>query len=77
MDPIRAVHLSRQFLGHDLLSVDNIQMGEEDQALSCGLVELNGVRLLDELPNNLTLVILDNQHLLGTDHLFNHDLPQV
>lgn len=75
--PLRPVYLLRELVNHDSLSVDHVQMGEINQALSNGLVKLNGITLLHEFAHNLALVVLNDQNFLGADHLLNHDSAQV
>lgn len=75
--PLGSIHLLCKLLDHDVLRVDDIKMGEVDQALSYRLVELDGVALLDEFPDDLTLIIFHDQDFFRTDHLFDHDCAQA
>lgn len=52
-------------------------MSEVDEAFADRLVELDSVGFLYEFADNLTLVVLHDQHLLGSNHLLNHDDSQV
>lgn len=75
--PLAAVNLSSQLLCHDVFCIDHIQVCQVDQTLSDCLVKLHCVALLHELSDNFTLVVLDNQDFLRTDHLLNHDNSEV
>ena len=52
-------------------------MGQVHQTFARGLIQLDGIALLDELAHDLTFVVLDDQHLFGLHHLLDHDGPQV
>lgn len=52
-------------------------MRKIDQSLPNRLIQLNGVGLLDEFSDNLSLVVLDDQNFFGTDHFLDHDNSQV
>jgi len=75
--PLGIVDLASQLFRHDLLRVNDVEMGEEDETFPGGLVELDGVALLDKLTHNLALVVFDNEDLFRTDHFFNHNLTQI
>jgi hypothetical protein len=75
--PLASVDLSSELLGHDVFCVDHVQMCQVDQALSNRLVKLYRVTLLDEFSDDFTLVVLNNQDFLGTDHLLDHNDSKV
>lgn len=75
--PFGAVHLLGELLGHDVFRVHHVEVGEIDETLADGLVELHGVAFLDELAHNLALVVLHDENLLRSYHLLDHDGPQV
>lgn len=59
----KKTNLLRQLLRHDVLRVENVQMSQVDENLPHRLVENDGIRLLHELSNDLSLVVLDDEHL--------------
>lgn len=69
--------MPRQLVRHDVLGIDDIQMRQIYQNFATGLVQLNGVALLDEFAHNLAFVVLHDQHFLGPDHVLDHHLPKV
>ncbi len=75
--PFRPIHLFAELLRHDIFGVDNVQMREVHQALPGRLVQLNRIALLDEFPHDLTLVVLDDENLFGSNHLLDHDSSKV
>ena len=75
--PFRPVDLLGQLLRHDLLRVDDVEVRQVHEGLADGFVERDRVALLDELPNDLALVVLDDEHLLRPDHLLDHDDAEV
>ena len=52
-------------------------MRQVHKHLPACLVQLDGVALLDELANNLAFLVFDDEHFLGTDHVLDHNCPQV
>ena len=52
-------------------------MCEVNETLANGLVELDSVGFLDELADNLTLIVLDNEDFFGAHHLLDHDDTEV
>lgn len=75
--PFGSIHLAGELLGHDVLSVDDIQVCQVDQRFPDRLVELDGVTFLDDLSDDLSFIVLDNQDFLRSDHLLDHDDSQV
>ena len=52
-------------------------MSEIDQTLPSGLVQLNGVTLLDELSYDLALIIFNYKDFFWSYHFLDHDLAQA
>lgn len=75
--PFAAIDLLGELCGHDVLGVDDVEMGQKDKDLFHSLVKDDRVGLLHELPDDLTLVILDNEDLFRLDHLLDHDETEV
>ena len=75
--PFGSINLLSQFINHDGLRIDHIQMGQVDQALAYRLVKLDSIAFLDELAHNFTLIVFNNQDLFWADHLLDHDGAKV
>ena len=66
-------HLFRKLRRHDRLGIAYIQMRQVDEDRSHGLVEDDGIRFLHELSNDFTLVVLNDEHLMG----WSGSIPQT
>jgi len=66
-------HLFRELRRHDRLGIAYIQMRQVDEDRSHGLVEDDGIRFLHELSNDFTLVVLNDEHLMG----WSGSIPQT
>lgn len=71
--PLRPIDLLSKLIDHDILCVDNIKVGKVNETLSDRFVELNCITLFDELADDFSFIVLDNQDFFRPHHLLNHD----
>ena len=75
--PCRPVDLLGQLGQHDALGVVAIQVGQEHQRLPHGLVLSDDVGVLGRFADDVAVLVLDDEDLLGLGHVGDHHLPDA
>lgn len=70
-------YLQTQFLNHDLLSLLVIEMCQVDQRLAHCLVQRHNLNILQVLLDYVSILVLNNKHLLWFRHPIDEDAPHL